>query len=130
MKAEPPALPCRDDVLVENGAAMPKSCISPLEMRTTTALLPTGKTSTATRTTFDQPNFWFCLTKKTNLRTSVLYVSSYSSFYLLAALSCRRAIETKSEQNLMFDPGGSTGRLRACPFMGTWRALLCGAVYR
>ena len=29
----------------------------------------------------------------------------------------------------MFDPGGSTGRLRACPFLGTWRALLCGVVY-
>ena len=26
----------------------------------------------------------------------------------------------------MFDLGGSTGRLRACPFLGTWRALLCG----
>ena len=26
----------------------------------------------------------------------------------------------------MFDPGGSTGRLRACPFLGTWHALLCG----
>ena len=28
----------------------------------------------------------------------------------------------------MFDPGGSQGRLRACPFWGTWRALLCGEV--
>ena len=25
----------------------------------------------------------------------------------------------------MSDPGGSTGRLRACPLLGTWRALLC-----
>ena len=30
----------------------------------------------------------------------------------------------------MFDPGGSEGRLRACPFLGTWRALLCGEVMR
>ena len=37
VKAEPPALSCRDDVVVENGAAAPKSCLSPLEMRTTTA---------------------------------------------------------------------------------------------
>ena len=29
----------------------------------------------------------------------------------------------------MFDPGGSTGRLRACPFLGTWRALLCGELF-
>ena len=25
----------------------------------------------------------------------------------------------------MFDPGGSTGHPRACPFLGAWRALLC-----
>ena len=37
VKAEPPALLCRDDVLVENGAAAPKSCLPPLKMRTTTA---------------------------------------------------------------------------------------------
>ena len=49
---------------------------------------------------------------------------------MLAASSCRRAIETKSGQNLMFDPGGSKGRLRACPFLGIWRALLCGEVLR
>ena len=28
----------------------------------------------------------------------------------------------------MFDPGGSQGRLRACPFWETWHALLCGEV--
>ena len=55
-KVEPPALPYRDDVVVESGAAAPKSCLSPLEMRTTTAgggLLLTGETSPATRDTFD-----------------------------------------------------------------------------
>ena len=30
---QPPALPCRDDVVVENGAAATKSCLSSLEMR-------------------------------------------------------------------------------------------------
>ena len=29
----------------------------------------------------------------------------------------------------MFDPGGSTGRLRACSFLGTWRALLFREVF-
>ena len=46
----------RDDTLVGNGAAAPKSCLSPLEMRSPRAaggLLPTDKTSTATRTSFD-----------------------------------------------------------------------------
>ena len=29
----------------------------------------------------------------------------------------------------MFDPGGSTGHLSACPVLETWRALLCGKVF-
>ena len=29
-------------------------------------------------------------------------------------------------QNRTFDSGGSQGRLRACPFLGSWRVLLCG----
>ena len=39
--------------------------------------------------------------------------------------SWRKVIQTKSRQNIIFDPGGSKGLLRACPFLGTWRALLC-----
>ena len=57
IKAEPPALPCRDDLLVEKGAAALKSCLLPLEMRTPIAaggLFPTGKNFTATRTIFHQ----------------------------------------------------------------------------
>ena len=112
----PLALPFpRDDTLVANGAAAPKSCLSSLEMRSPTAtggLLPTGKTSTPTKTIFDHPAFWFCQTEQTILRTSTP--------------SCRRVIETNLGQNRMFDPGGSEGRLRACPFLGTWRALLSG----
>ena len=52
MKAEPPALPCRDDVLVENGAAASKSCLSPFEMCSpiaTGGLLPTSEASTQRR---------------------------------------------------------------------------------
>ena len=33
-------------------------------------------------------------------------------------------------QNRTFDPGGSQGHLRACPFLGSWRALVCGEVIR
>ena len=52
VKAKPRVLPCKNDVIVENGAAAPNSYISALEMRTTTAacgLLRTSKTSTATK---------------------------------------------------------------------------------
>ena len=54
--AEPPAPPCRHDVVVESGDAAPKSCLPFLEMRTTAAggLVPTGKTSTATESTFNE----------------------------------------------------------------------------
>ena len=31
---------------------------------------------------------------------------------------------------MTFDPGGSQGRLRACPVLGSWLALLCGEVIR
>ena len=30
---------------------------------------------------------------------------------------------------LQVDPGGSTGHLRVCTFLGTWRTLLCGEVF-
>ena len=53
VKAEPPALPCRDDVVVESGDAAPKSCLPSLEMRSSTAasgLVPTGEASTPTDT--------------------------------------------------------------------------------
>ena len=80
-----PALPCsKNDALVGNGAAAPKSCISPLEIRTTTAaggLLSTGATSTATRITFDQPPLWFCPTEEIKLRASIQYASYYSIFW-------------------------------------------------
>ena len=74
VKVEPPALPCRDVVVVENGAAAPKSRLSLLDMRTTSdagGLLPTGKTSTATKTTFNQPHLRLYSPKETNLWTSI-----------------------------------------------------------
>ena len=73
----PSALLCsKDHALAANGATAPKSCFSPLEMRTPTAasvLLPAGTASTATRTTFDQPPLWFCLTEEIYLRTPNQY---------------------------------------------------------
>ena len=124
--AGPPALPCsRDDALVGNGAAAPNSRISPLGMRTPTAaggLIPAGTASTATRTIFDQPPLWFCPTEDINLKTSTQYATDYSSFGNI------KVLQMKSMQNLVLDPGGFKGRLRACPFPGIWRALLCGEV--
>ena len=58
MMAEPPALPCRNDVVVESGPAASKSCLPFLEMRSPSAaggLLPTGEAFSATRTTLNKP---------------------------------------------------------------------------
>ena len=46
VKDEPPALPCRDDVVVESGPAASESCLPSMEMRSSTAaggLVPTGE---------------------------------------------------------------------------------------
>ena len=124
MKVELSALPRRDDVSVDMGAAVPKPCLSPVEMRTLTApggLLPTGKTSTATITIFHQLPLWLCLTKNIKYRTSRHATDGFRKLKIL---------ETKSSQTLVFDPGGFTGHLRTCPFLGAWRTLLCGVVLR
>ena len=102
MKAEPPALPCRDDVLVENGGATPESCLPSLEMCSPTAaggLLPTGEAPIATRSTFNQPPLWLSAEEKNCKKTSTPYVSYDSSFFqksnLPAASSCRRVVRDK-----------------------------------
>ena len=54
MKAEPPVLPLRDDALVNKDAAVPKPCLSDVEMLTLTAagsVLPAGTAKTEMKTT-------------------------------------------------------------------------------
>ena len=136
VKAEAHALPCRDDVVVESGDAVPKSCLPSLEMRLSTApggLVPTGEastptdtSSTATETNFNQPLLGFYTTEETEAnckKISTPYASYDSSAFqesnLPATLYCRRVVETKSRQNGTFDPRGSQGHLCACPFLGS-----------
>ena len=104
MMAEPPALPCRDDVLVESGFAASESCLPSLEMRSSTAaggLVPTGKASTAKETNFNQPPLRFCSTEKTDLepncKKTLTSSGSYdsSSFWRMSATPyCRRVVDT------------------------------------
>ena len=141
MKAEPPALPCRDVSVVECGAAAFKSCLPSMEMRTSTAaggLAPTGDASKASETILNEPPLRFCLTEETDLkaessRTSIPSASYDSSSVfqernLSATPYCRRVVDTKSGQNRTFDPGGSRDHPRACPLLGSWRTLVCGKV--
>ena len=139
VKAEPPALPCKEDIFVEGGEAAPKSCLPYLEMRSSTAtggLVPPGKTSTAMETTVNKPLLQFFSTeeensKKKKLRNSIPSTWYDSSFWkLLAAPSGLRVIETKPMQSMTFDPGSSRGHPCACPFLRSWRALVCDKVIR
>ena len=62
MKAEPPALPCRDDVVVESGNAASESCLPSMEMRSSTAadgLVLTDEASKASETTSNEPPLRF-----------------------------------------------------------------------
>ena len=108
-----------------------------MEMRPSTAtggLVPTGEASTASETNLNEPPLRFCPIEETDLepsckKTSTPYASFESSSFfwrLLAAPYCRSVVDTKFRQNRTFDPGGSQGHLRACPFLGSWRALACG----
>ena len=74
--AEPPDLPCREDVLVKGGTTSPESCLPSLGMRSSTAaggLVPTGEastptdtSSTATETNLKQPPLRFYTTEETD----------------------------------------------------------------
>ena len=141
VKAEPPALPGRDDVVVESSPAAFESCLPSMKMRPSTAaggLVPTGDASKASETTLNEPPLRFCLTEETDLKAETSWTSvpsaSYDSSNVFqqrnrsATPYCRRVVDTKSGQNRTFDPGGSQGHLRACPFLGSWRALVCGEV--
>ena len=140
VKAEPPALPCSDDVVVESGGAASESCLPSLEMRSPTAaggLVPTGEASTATETTSNEPLLRFYATEEMNPEddskgkkswTSVPSASfdSSSSSRLLAAPYSFRVVETKSRQNMTFDPGDSRPPPRLPVFgivarVGLWR---------
>ena len=120
----PPAFPCsRDDALVDNGAAAPEPCLWPAEMCTRTAaggLLPAGTSSTAIRTIFSRSLSSWTLGEEVKGKTSRTNNNQLAPSYW------RKVIETKSRQTLVFDPGGCTGRLRSCPFLGRWHALRTG----
>ena len=140
VKARPPALPCWDDSVVECGTAASESCFPSMEMRSSTdagGLVPTGDASKASETTLNEPPLRFSLTEETDLKAKISWTSVPSASYnsssfrrLPATPYCRRVVDTKSGQNRTFDPGGSRGHLRACPFLGQWRALVCGEFLR
>ena len=93
VEAEPPDIPCWEDLLVEEGATPPESCLPSLEIRSPTAVggsVPTGEASTATETTPNESLLRFYTTEEINPEedskmenswTSTLYASYDSSSF-------------------------------------------------
>ena len=105
---KPPALPCRDDALVNQGHEVPIPCLSPVEMRKSTpagGLLHADSASTnkAQGTKFPPqllPWSFGETSEENNIGTTrQTFAKSNRSWH-------PKVIETKSRQNLFFDPGG------------------------
>ena len=112
---EPPALPCRDDALVNQGHEVAKPCLSPVEMRKSTSagsLLHTGAASTIKiqGTSFPPQLVPWSLretSEEKNNCTRQTFAKYNGSWH-------PKMIETKSRQNVVFDRGLS-GCLCGCP---------------
>ena len=113
---ETPALPCRDDALVNQGHEVAKPCLSPVEIRKSTStgsLLHAGTTSiTKTQGTNFPPQLlsWSFrgTSEEKNNCTRQTFAKYNRSWH-------PKVIETKSRKNMVFDPGGLSGCLCGCP---------------
>ena len=118
----PSALFCtRNDALIDNSAASPKPCLSPRDAHTKSRRWLTPRRHSLN-------------SEEDDLSLTDLFLEprrvqeTYQPDKLQACPLLAEVIQTKSRQTLIFDPGDSTGRLRAYPFSKTWRALLCGEI--
>ena len=104
--AEPPDLPCREDVVAEKRAAASKSCLPSLEMRSPTAaggLLSTGEASTATKPTFNKSPLRLYATEETNSKEKQYGLQFHSPGKAAASGNC-----------LLPPPAGGLSRQHRC----------------
>ena len=108
MMAEPPVLSCRDNVLVENGDASLKSCLSPEEIRKSApagGLLHAGPASTNKAQGINlSPKRLPWSFQETSEEKNI--VTTRQTFAKYNRSWHPKVIETKSRKNLFFDPGG------------------------
>ena len=128
---EPPALPSRDDALVNQGHEVAKPCLSPVEIRksiSADSLQRAGATST---TKTQGTNFPPQLLPRSFRETSEEKKIS-TTRQTFAKYNCSwhpKVIETKSRQNMVFDPGGLSDCLCGCPFWeGDARCIVGGLI--
>ena len=139
VEVELPDLPCRDDVLVEGDDAAPKSCLPSLEMRSSIAaggLVPTGKNlhsygdhlQRATSSVLCDRGDKFEDKKIMNFNSIRLVrqqILEITCCPLLPA-SYRDNTDAKYDVQSKLCSRSSPD----LPFLGSWRALLCGEVIR
>ena len=121
MKAKSPALPCRDGVFVDKGVEAPDPCLSPVEMRTLKPPVAYFPPVQPPQEDHLSPAPSLVLPNRRDELSDIDPIRHVLQQFLKIKI-----LETKTRQTLVFDPDGSTGRLHACPFLGGWRALLCG----
>ena len=120
----PPASPCSEEnTLVNNGAAAPKPCLTLVDAHNNSRRWLTSRRYDhySDEDHFPPAAFLVLLDRRDKFEnfSSTVYVSFFSSFRWTKKQQppfWPRVIETKSGQNLVFGPGGSTGRLRACSY--------------
>ena len=128
---EPPALLCRDDALVNQGHEVAKPCLSPVEIRKSTSagsFLHAGETSTTKTQGTDfppqlLPRSFRETSEEKKISTTRHISAKYNRPWHL------KVIETKSRQNMVFDPGGLSDGLCGCPFWeGDARCIVGGLI--
>ena len=115
---EPPALPCRDDALVNQGHEVAKPCLSPMEIRKSTSagsFLHAGANSTTkTQGNNFPPKFLPRSFRETREEKKISTIRQTFAKYDRSWHP--KVIETKSRQNMVFDPGGLSGCPCGCSF--------------
>ena len=129
---EPPALPCRDDALVNQGHEVAKPYLLPVEMRKSTpagGLLHAGSASTSKTQGTNVSLQLFPWSFRETSEEKNISTTTRQTFAKYDRSWHPKVIETKSRQNMVFDPGGLSGCLCGCPFWeGDARCILGGLI--
>ena len=110
---EPPALPCRDEALVNQGHEAAKPCLSPVEIRKSTSAGSFLHADATSNTTTQGTNFPPQLLPRSfrEMSGEKKISTTRQTFAKYNRSWHPKGIETKSRQNMVFDPGGLSGCL-------------------
>ena len=128
---EPPALPSRDDALVNQGHEVAKPCLSTVEIRKSTSADSLQRTGATSTTKTQGTNFPPQLLPRSFRETSEeKKISTTRQTFAKYNRSWHpKVIEKRSRQNMVFDPGGLSGCLCGCPFWeGDARCIVGGSI--